>query len=573
MTAGRTLAGYRLQERIAVGGMAEIYRATRAGPAGFAKQVVIKTVLPGLCEDPRFVGMFLEEARLAARLSSPNLVQVFDAGHEDGTYFLVMEHVDGLDLATLLARQGRLPPPLCIHLGRQLCVALADLHDATDDHGDPLGVVHRDVNPGNVLLSRKGDVKLGDFGIAKSVARGLRTDRGTVKGKLAYLSPEQARGEEVDGRADLYGLGLILFEALTGQRYLSAATEPELLRQAERPSLRAPSELVPGLPAVLDEVLGRALAPDPARRYPGARVLEGALARVAPGLEATAAREELAGLVREAIEGQGLPRPTAAERPAAPPSKEEQGPSTEVMEVPSRGRAPGARLLAVVVALGLLGALVAAAAVLLPASWTVQPTDASPGVVAPDARSPGPDTMHPDHRVDGDQRTGNRDAGGDVVSRTRRNRRSSSRDVRRRPDSRPGLPVDARPLDSAPQSVAARSRLAAIDRLLSRRGLLRADAPKIAARRRELGAAVARGEAVGDDLDRLEARIRSYAIDRAFVERKLRRLNREMAGRALGAQVKQRIQRHAQRALSHAVMGQYADANHELNQIARLLDR
>ena len=584
MTAHRTLAGYRLQERIAVGGMAEIHRATRDGPAGFAKQVVIKTVLPDLCRDEQFVEMFLEEARLAARLSSPSLVQVFDFGHEEGTYYLVMEHVDGLDLATLLARRGRLPPPLCIHLGRQLCVALADLHEATDDRGEPLGVVHRDVNPGNVLLSRKGDVKLGDFGIAKSVARGLRTDRGTIKGKLAYLSPEQARGEEVDGRADLYGLGLILFEALTGERYLRAATEPELLRQAEQPDLRAPSELVDGLPVELDVVLARALDPDPARRYPGARLLEDALARVAPARRdpgrsapTRGSREELAALVRGALEER---RPEGAEpggpdgEPGPPPRKRRdrsgttEGRGTEVMEVAAPRRAQW-RLVVSVVVLGALGAVAVGTVLDL---WTSRTADAPPGVAVPDGRAPGSDAARPDLRVERDQQSGNRDVGGDVVSRTRRRRRSS-RDVRPRPESRARPAADVGTPDSSAGAGAARPRLAAIDRLLAQRGLLRADAPQIAARRRELGAAVARGEAVGDALDRLEARIRSFPVDRAFVERKLRRLNREMAGRPLPGGVKQRIQRHAQRALSHAVMGRYADANHELNRIAGLLHR
>jgi hypothetical protein len=560
--------------------MAEIHRATRDGPAGFAKQVVIKTVLPDLCRDRQFVEMFLEEARLAARLSSPNLVQVFDFGHEEGTYYLVMEHVDGLDLATLLARRGRLPPALCLHLGRQLCVALADLHGATDEGGEPLEIVHRDVNPGNVLLSRKGDVKLGDLGIAKSAARGMRTDRGTVKGKLAYLSPEQARGEEVDGRADLYGLGLILFEALTGQRYLSATGEVELLRQAERPEPRAPSELVTGLPAGLDKLLARALALDPARRFPDARQLDAALARIEVELDAGAAREQLAALVRAALEDEAPaatpaspPRRAEAPRPSGPAT----GPSTEVMDAAEpRGRTPKR-----VLVLGLLGAAVAGAVALVlvvvprsdPRSGAVVPADAAARVRA-DAAAPIDAALRdrrvaPDRSVQRDRPPRNQVDSGAVVPRRKRIR--SHAPARPRPQPR----ADARAPDSAPRPPRSdlRPRLEAVDRLLEQRGLLRADVPKIAARRRELAAAVARGEAVGGELDRLEARVRSFVIDRTFVERKLRRLTRAMAGRALPAGVEQRIQRHAQRALSHAVTRRYADANRELNQIARLLRR
>ncbi|HEY3358815.1 MAG TPA: serine/threonine-protein kinase, partial [Polyangia bacterium] len=317
--SGAVLAGYRLEERIGIGGMAEVFRAQRVGPGGFAKQVAVKRVLPDLARDPHFVRMFLDEARLAAQLSSPGLVQVFDFGAEDGTYYLVMELVDGVDLAALLAAGGPLAPALAVHVGRRLAGALADLHRAVDGAGQPLGIVHRDVTPGNILLGRDGHLKLGDFGVAKARARTARTERGALKGKLGYLAPEVVRGDEVDARTDVYGVGLVLFEALTGERYLAADDEAGLWRAAGHPAFRAPSALRPELTPALDEVVRRALAPAPERRYPTAAMLEEALASCGPGVAEGEARRRLGALVEGARRGApaGLAPAAAADASAA----------------------------------------------------------------------------------------------------------------------------------------------------------------------------------------------------------------------------------------------------------------
>lgn len=581
MTDGKVLAGYLLQERIAIGGMAEIHRAIRPGTEGFDKQVAIKTVLPDLGRDPSFVRMFLQEARLAARLSSPNLVQVFDAGQEDDTYFLVMEYVDGVDLAALLQRHGALPPAVCVYLGRQLCAALGDLHGAVDADGVRLDVVHRDVSPGNVLLSRSGDVKLGDYGIAKFQARGTRTERGTLKGKLAYLSPEQARGEEVDERTDIYGLGLLLFEVLTGERYLTAQGEIELLREAEQPDFRPPTSLRPELPAKVDDLLARALHVEAVRRYPSARHLDQALSELGRGQNPTEMREEIAALVRRVQDGEGpgevvdvdlrpKDRPSG-QRPKAGATR----PSTEVLsEQRGRGFRPGPLLLV------LLGAAVLAAVVT--ATWLLgSPPKRS--TMPPDSAVAPVALRHDAAGVDADTNAwvaGRPDAAVDMLRvredlRRWRSRPARPRRVKRGRDLRATV---AAPVDqgSPPRLDAGRANTAGLSRLgklLDKRGLRRADAPQIFARRDQLAAAIGRGKQVRTEIERLEARIKRFVIDRAFVDAKLQRLNRKIAKLRLSEGLKRRLQQHGQKALSYAVTGRYERANRELNEIVKIIER
>lgn len=591
MTDGKVLAGYILQERIAVGGMAEIYRAIRPGTEGFDKQVAIKTVLPDLGRDPAFVRMFLQEARLAARLSSPNLVQVFDAGQEGETYFLVMEYVDGVDLAALLQRHGPLPPQVCIYLGRQLCAALGDLHGAVDADGTSLGVVHRDVSPGNVLLSRSGDVKLGDYGIAKFQARGTRTERGTLKGKLAYLSPEQARGEEVDERTDLYGLGLVLFEALTGERYLAAQGEIELLREAEQPLFRPLTALRPGLPAKVDDLLARVLNAEAVRRYPSARHLDRALSELEHGQNPAEMREEIAALVRIA-RGDGERSQALVDHPPrdhvpSGPRPGEARPSTEVLDVEGaeqRERSAGRLVWAGALGAGLVAAVVTGVWLLgSPSKQTTVPSDAA---VAVAPLAPPRHDASAAHQADARMRwraAGRADAAVDVLrDRVDLRRRVHPRRARRDRDSiaRVVAPVDhgAPPRPDASNSAnatvaAAHARLTRLERLLEKRGLRRPDAPQIFARRDQLAAAIGRGEEVETEIERLEARIKSFVIDRAFVDSKLQRLNRKISRLSLSEKLKRRLQHHGQKALSYAVTGRYERANSELNKIARLIDR
>jgi len=276
------LGPYEIVRRIGVGGMAEVMLGRRAGPAGFAKPVALKRLLPEIARDAEVRAMFVEEARLQAGLSHRNLVQVFDFGEDSGDHYLVMEYVDGTDLAALLARQRQVPPPLALQVAAEICQGLDYLHGQ--------GVVHRDVSPGNIYLSRAGEVKLGDFGIAKGRAASLRTERGRLKGKLAYLSPEQARGEAADVRADLYALGLVLFEMLAGERYLRGEAEADLLRAAMAPEPRPA-----GAGEKIDPLVQRLLLAQREDRLPSAKLAAQAIQTVqatlgpAPGPSALAA--------------------------------------------------------------------------------------------------------------------------------------------------------------------------------------------------------------------------------------------------------------------------------------------
>jgi serine/threonine-protein kinase len=257
-----------LHERIGTGGMAEVYRATYSPEGGFEKQVALKRVLPNFADDIEFVTLFRREAELCSTLHHPNIVQVFDLGRHANTYFLAMEYVDGLPLSSLLSGRGwtGLPLSAVTFLGAELASALDYLHRRTTRTGEPLHLVHRDVNPPNVLVSRIGEVKLSDFGIARSAARAQLTVVGNVRGKLGYMAPEQAYAQAIDGRTDLFALGLTLHEALTGRRLLSGGDDMELMRAAAEQPLPPPSYLRPEVPPELDAVVMRLLEREVTRR-------------------------------------------------------------------------------------------------------------------------------------------------------------------------------------------------------------------------------------------------------------------------------------------------------------------
>jgi serine/threonine protein kinase len=208
------MTNYELLERIGVGGMAEVWRGRATAVGGFEKPVAIKRILPHLVEDPRFVRLLIAEAKLLANLRQRNIVQVYDVGvGDDGGFFVVLEYVDGKDIAALCERvelaRERFPRDLALHVAAEVCDALDHAHSAEDEHGQRLGLVHRDVSPSNVLVSRAGEIKLTDFGIAKPTAQ-QQSVVGSIVGKLAYMSPEQARGESVGPASDVYALGIVL---------------------------------------------------------------------------------------------------------------------------------------------------------------------------------------------------------------------------------------------------------------------------------------------------------------------------------------------------------------------------
>ncbi|MCI0573680.1 MAG: serine/threonine protein kinase [Myxococcaceae bacterium] len=270
---------YFLHERLGVGGMAEVFRATYSPEGGFEKQVALKRVLPAYAGHADFLTMFRREAELGSLLVHPNIVQVLDLGRHRETLFLVMEYVEGLSLAALLERTpgGRLPPSAVAYLGAELAGALAYVHGRTSADGTPLELVHRDLNPPNVLLSRIGEVKLSDFGIARAAGQVRLTEARAVRGKAGYVAPEQARGDALDGRADLFALGLTLYEALTGRPAFQGSTDAELLRASVEVKLVPPSHLRSGISAALEAVVMGLLHPELRYRTPTGEVVQRAL--------------------------------------------------------------------------------------------------------------------------------------------------------------------------------------------------------------------------------------------------------------------------------------------------------
>jgi serine/threonine-protein kinase len=284
--------------------MATLFLARRSGAAGFSRHVAIKVVHPHLAEDPSFIRMFVDEALLSARIQHPNVVHVEELGEQNGTYFLVMEYVHGSALSTMLgalARQDRrLSPELAVHIAMKVADGLDAAHEVVDDKGQRLGVVHRDVSPQNVLLSATGHVKLIDFGIAKAAGQGRRTETSSLKGKVRYMSPEQAFGQPIDRRTDIYALAIVLWEMLTMQRMFKGTNDLALLDEVRNPQIVPPSALSPELPPALDRVVLGALSRDREQRPRTARDFRNQLQQAYPAA-ATVGEERLGEVVRAVL--------------------------------------------------------------------------------------------------------------------------------------------------------------------------------------------------------------------------------------------------------------------------------
>jgi serine/threonine protein kinase len=278
----RPFGKYLLLRQLAIGGMAEVYLARQSGPAGFEKECVIKRILPALAADQQFVSMFLDEARIAARLSHPNIVQIYDLGSvTEGDYFLAMEHVHGVDLQQIeeaeSARGGRMPLSVAMRIVSNVAEGLEHAHRATDGRGQPLGLVHRDVTPSNVIVSFDGVAKILDFGIAKAVAKKGRTEVGVIKGKIPYMSPEQVQGESLDARSDVFSLGTVLYELTTGHKPFDGEGPADLSLKILQTIPKAPSLYVDGYPAGLTDIVRQAMSKTPSERFRSARDMHEAL--------------------------------------------------------------------------------------------------------------------------------------------------------------------------------------------------------------------------------------------------------------------------------------------------------
>jgi len=333
--AGVRFGQYVLEERIATGGMAEVYRARMMGVEGFQKTVAIKRILSDMADNEDFVTMFIDEAKLAAQLKHGNIIDIYDLGKIDESFYIAMEYVEGRDLRSILEQcreQGlTVPVPLATRVAGLLAAALDHAHNTTDFEDRDLGLVHRDVSPPNVLISNEGEVKLCDFGIAKAFSKATQTRDGLLKGKLKYMSPEQGSGRDVDRRSDVFSLGLVLYEMLTAERVFEGSTEAEILQKVRDPKVVAPSEINPEVPEDIDRIVLKALEPDPDSRFQVAgemeRALEGAMR--AHGWDPDSAA--LAAFVRDPSAPVELaaavpPAQPPVEPPSEPPAPEQPAP-------------------------------------------------------------------------------------------------------------------------------------------------------------------------------------------------------------------------------------------------------
>ncbi len=263
---------------MAVGGMAEIYLARISGIGGFQKHVVLKRILPQFARDADFLRMFFDEARYAATIEHPNVAQVYDMGEERGIHFFAMEYLHGEDcrgLLKVLARRGeRLPLEHALAIVIGAAAGAHHVHEKRGADGQSLGLIHRDINPTNVVVTYAGAVKLVDFGIAKATALADSTTAGTAKGKLNYMSPEQYLGEKLDRRVDVYALGLLLYELTCVRRAFDAPNDAALMRAIMAGEMTPPTKLVPGYPRELEAIIMRAAHPSREHRHPTARELE-----------------------------------------------------------------------------------------------------------------------------------------------------------------------------------------------------------------------------------------------------------------------------------------------------------
>lgn len=298
----RRLGRYELVHTLGQGGMGEVYLAKITGAAGFEKPCIVKTVLPALLSDRQFLDRFHHEAQVLVHLVHANIAQVYDMGEAEGTYFMALEYVAGVDLAQVLeqARQTKtqLPVPVVLYLGQRMMEGLGYAHRKAGPDGLPLGIVHRDISPHNVMVSYEGEVKVIDFGLAKSAARSKYTMPSTVMGKLGYMSPEQARAEALDHRSDIYSAGVVLWELLAGRQLVPYGTTGEMVAAMANPRIPSLCELRPDVSPELDATLRRALATAPGERYARADDLARALATHFVQSGAQLGAEEVGNYVR-----------------------------------------------------------------------------------------------------------------------------------------------------------------------------------------------------------------------------------------------------------------------------------
>ncbi|MBL6974359.1 MAG: serine/threonine protein kinase [Deltaproteobacteria bacterium] len=329
----QTFGKYVLLRKLAVGGMAEVFLAKYLGAEGFQRTVVIKRILPSYTEDEAFVSMFIDEARIAAALHHASIVQVIDFDMQDDAYYIAMEYIDGRDLRRIIDLGTKadlaMTPLMTAHAVAHIASGLHYAHTRKSDEGEPLNIIHRDVSPHNIMISLGGDVKLADFGIAKAAARSTKTRAGTVKGKCAYMSPEQAKGKPLDPRSDLFALCTVTWEMLTYKRLFEGDSDFEILNNVLNQSVPPPSLFRKSVPRELDAIILKGLRKDPKERYANLAALEKDLQNFV--FKQASGRDELdlASYMRRLLEADGgeqgndsKPTPKMAAEAKSAPSSE-----------------------------------------------------------------------------------------------------------------------------------------------------------------------------------------------------------------------------------------------------------
>ncbi|MCK6510210.1 serine/threonine protein kinase, partial [Myxococcota bacterium] len=298
---------YFLMDRIAVGGMAEVFKGKTFGVQSFERTVALKRILPNIAEDQEFITMFIDEAKIAVQLSHPNIAQIFELGEVDHTYFIAMEYVQGRDLRTIFDRAKRqkgpiVTPQMAAYVMAKACEGLDYAHRKRDNSDQPLHIVHRDVSPQNVLVSYDGDVKIIDFGVAKAQSKSTRTQAGILKGKFGYMSPEQVQGLPLDQRSDVFSIGIVLHEILTGQRLFVGESDFHTLEKIRKAEAVPPSRINPQVPQQLDAIVMKALARDLHIRYQYASEMQEDLQRFLYTMNPVFSRRDLANYMQHAFE-------------------------------------------------------------------------------------------------------------------------------------------------------------------------------------------------------------------------------------------------------------------------------
>src|SRR3954454_11623872 len=294
---------YTLVDRIAVGGMAEIFLARQAGLEGFEKTIVIKRIRPHLSKQASFVKMFLNEAKLAAQLNHPNIVQIYDLGKISESYFIAMEYIFGRDMRRIIPKADSMGIPFpmvyALKIASSVCEGLFYAHQKVDLYGNPLSIVHRDVTPENIFVSFDGTVKVLDFGIAKAANQIEQTRAGEIKGKLSYMSPEQCMGRPLDQRSDLFSLGVVLYEWLTGFKLFTGESEVAILKSITEGKIYRPSYFKADIPEAIELILMRALEKEPEKRYQSAWEMQYDLDKFLANNEFTPSNQHLATFMKQ----------------------------------------------------------------------------------------------------------------------------------------------------------------------------------------------------------------------------------------------------------------------------------